>query len=281
MSNSGIIVHNNNGDLVLDNSYLNFYLSRKIALTGTGTTTGTFQTGEYIAAVGGLADASLDAYCENTPTGWSCTVKTYKAGLAVYVFSTNIPKRDHGAGMQVYDASGRIIFDSALEPAKVLTCGHTAQNLPTGSSYKYAMAIGSPIEIKNYQEWYKQDVSRSSMYFPEKWKMEYQKQPDGSYKWVKVVTEEAYWEYTTSWSTTKNMLWTRELKNFRISNSKIELVQILYDKEYQFNTVPFSSGKETSRVTYPVPDPQPGRFDGYYSYVIDPTSFLLFDVSNV
>lgn len=225
MSNSGIIVHNNNGDLVLDNSYLNFYLSRKISLTGTRTTTGTFQEGEYIAAVGGLADASLDAYCENTPTGWSCTVKTYKAGIAVYVFSTNIPKRDHGAGMQVYDASGRIIFDSALEPAKVLACGHTAQNLPTGSSYKYAMAVGSPITEQTCATSYSLITSHSQVLHPEETRLEYQKQPDGSYKWVTVVVKEKYWEYITSWEEYSNTFWQEIKKNMGISNGKIQLAE--------------------------------------------------------
>lgn len=325
MSNSGIIVHNDQGDLVLDNSYLNFYLSRKIELNGAGTTTGTFQEGEYIAAVGGLSDNSLDAYCENSPTGWTCTVKTYKAGLCVYVFSVNIPQREHGAGMQIYDANGRIIFDSALEPAKVLACGHTERDLPIGN-YKYAMAVGAPITTQMENIWYTQDVTHSqiphnavthqqwvpeeyyyrSVYHPEEYHYGWVTDIFGNKNWDKIVDKPAYWsqekvvtkpahyetvidkpawtEYVTEWETWKHIHWTESVSNFGINNKKI-LIRDIKVNEYNsffpdYSSV-FNSGKESSEYMYPIPPGYSEPMNQYYSYVINPTSFLLFDVANV
>ena len=112
MPEAGMTVYNGNNKIQIDGTYKNLYLSRKISLSGAGTTTGTFSGGEVIAAVGGTGSQTIDAYCVNTPTGWTCTVKTFTSGMCVYVFSTVVSKSTHGVGLQVFNGSGDIVYDS-------------------------------------------------------------------------------------------------------------------------------------------------------------------------
>lgn len=301
MADSGIIVYNNSGNLVLNNTYRNFYLSRKISLSGTGVTTGTFQSGEYIAAVGGVNAKTIDAYCENNPTGWTCTVNTFQSGLAVYVMSVNVPETTHGVGLEIFDESGKVIFNSNVEPARVLAFGHNEQGLPMDSKYQYAIAVGSPVYEKSAHVWYQTDTKYNSTYHPavtgQRWVL-----PTYKYEWVtdpvtgkqslqQVVDvpghyetytiTDAYTEYTTSWTTTEFTQRYESKKNFSISNSRISLNYIYQKKKGSQVKSEADSGSNTSKVAYPAPGMTPNAFDKDYSFTINPTSFLLFDVGGM
>jgi hypothetical protein len=322
MANSGIIVYNENDKLVLDNTYKNFYVSREITLSGSGTVSGSFADGEYLAAVGGLTGTTLDAYCENTPGGYSCTVKTYQAGMKIYILSTNIPKTSAGVGLQIFNTNGKKIFDSAVEPAKIIAFGHEEQGLPTDGNYTYAIASGSPVTEKSMDIYYDVQKSHSTKYYPEKthtvnhvevwhneqkyvaetYHYEYVKQSDGSYKMTKiidtpahyetvkvvdqkaytetVVDQEAYTEYTTSWSVMRYAIEKIKKSNFEINGGRISLQQTGYD-ENKDAAIQISSGSETSKITYPAGAKAPANYTEDYYFTINPTSFLLLDVTGV
>ena len=315
MSNSGIIVYNNDKNLVLDNSYKNFYVSRVITLTGAGTTTGTFASGEYLAAVGGVSSMTIDAYCENTMSGWTCYVKTWQSGLRVYVLSTNVPDTAHGVGLEIWDASGKVIFNSNVNPARVLAFGHTEQGLPTDGSPLYAIAVGSPIYETEYDTTYDQQVRNSETYHPEQWhnvvhpretKLEYvaekwhyeydtstepwtmKKVVDepAHYETVvvheayteKVIDQEAYTEYTTTTSIYETGTHTETWKNFEIRDGRIVIQQRDLKYGVDINYIPYSTSTETSTLYYPSPAVLPSPISTYSDYVVNPTSFLLVDV---
>lgn len=109
---AGLTIYNDNNKIQIDSSYKNFYLSRKIPLSGTGVTSGTFAEGECLAAVGGTTSQTINAYCVNTMTGWTCTVNSFTAGMCVYVFSTRVQQAASGVGLQVFDETGAIVYDS-------------------------------------------------------------------------------------------------------------------------------------------------------------------------
>jgi hypothetical protein len=322
MSNSGIIVYNNSSNLVLDNTYKNFYLSRKIMLSGTGITTGTFASGEYIAAVGGLTGTTLDAFCENTTTGWTCTVNTYQSGMAVFVLSTNIPTTDHGNGLEIRDATGKTIFNSNVEPARILAFGQGEQGIPTGGNYKYAIATGSPVTEKSLNKSYTVDNRYSTIYHQavtyqqyvaatyktelqwqdEKYHYDYQRQSDGSYKMVKVIDQEAgfksvtvvdvpahyetvtvteaYTDYIDDYTIWETDLNTTIVSNFRMNSGRIAIGQ--KSKSESTNTIVSSSGQLKNQISQSMNIINaPGSKHEDYAYTINPTSFLLIDVSGL
>lgn len=321
MSNSGIIVYNTAGALVVDNTYKNFYLSRKITLSGTGVTTGTFASGEYIAAVGGLAGTTMDAFCENTPTGWTCTVNTYQSGMAVYVLSTNIPTVEHGNGLEIRDADGKTIFNSNVEPARILSFGQGEQGLATGGNYKYAIATGSPVTERSlnksysvkhqystvdhpavtYQQYVPATYKTELQWQEEKFHYEYQRQPDGSYQMVKVVDQAAgyksvtvvdvpahyetqvitaaYTDYVDDYTIWETDLYTTLISNFRLNQGRIAIGQ---KSKTESSSTTSTSGQLKNQISQSmnvINAPNPMRED--YAYTINPTSFLLFDVSGL
>ena len=198
----GIEVRTNDNNLIIDSTYRNLWLSRKIQITAAGTTTGTFSDDECLAAVGGVT-GDIDAYCENTPTGWTCIVKTYKAGLYVYVFSKNPFVSEHGSGLQVFDKSGNCVFDSNKKYAKVVAFG-TAPNTYSisESTKKLAIALGAPKDYKLYREertatmfqgieWVPAETEK--IFHPAEWGW----YTDSSGKQVYGVIKDSYWETKT------------------------------------------------------------------------------------
>ena len=147
-------VYNGNNKIQIDGTYKNLYLSRKIALTGAGTTSGTFSGGEVIAAVGGNGAQTIDAYCVNTPTGWICTVKSFSSGMCVYVFSTVAQQSAHGAGLQVFNGSGEIVYDSNNKHPLVVGFGQSDSN-SVAAAIRPAIAVcnNQRIDYTDKKEW--------------------------------------------------------------------------------------------------------------------------------
>ncbi|SDC69621.1 hypothetical protein SAMN04487864_11529 [Succiniclasticum ruminis] len=169
MPDAGMTVYNGNNKIQIDGSYKNLYLSRKITLSGAGVTSGSFASGEVIAAVGGTGAQTIDAYCVNSPTGWTCTVKSFSAGMCVYVFSTKVTASAHGAGLQVFNGSGDIVYDSNNKHPLVVGFGQSDSN-------SVATAIRPAIAVCNHQriaytdkkEWieYKYEPKQESVFHP-------------------------------------------------------------------------------------------------------------------
>lgn len=94
-----------------------------------------------------------------------------------------------------------------------------------------------------------------------------------------VIDKAAYVEYVTSWSDTMTEYTSLELKNFSVSNGRIELTTKSFTEKYWSQSSVVSSGKQSSTTGYPGVNPLPNGYDASYAYTINPTSFLLFDVS--
>lgn len=137
---AGLTVYNNDNKIQIDGAFKNLQLSRKIVLSGTGDTSGTFADGEVLAAVGGTTSQNIDAYCTNTPTGWKCSVKTFVSGMAVYVFTTKATASNHGVGLEVYDDNGVIVYNSNEKHPVVMGFGNF-DSTAVGRATKPAIAV--------------------------------------------------------------------------------------------------------------------------------------------
>lgn len=186
MANAGLSVYTADKHLILDENYQNLRLSRKIKLTGAGTTNGTFEDGEILAAIGGLdASVSIDAYCENGSTGYTAIVKTYVEGLYIYIFSNKYEKKNSGVGLQVFNANGEVVYDSNDKSPVIIASLHNKDSgLPKDK--RIAVMCGSPRkEIKS--EIMNSSATRTEtrlVYVPE--------QSHTEYETVRVPYQEAY-----------------------------------------------------------------------------------------
>ncbi len=149
---AGITIYNTNRKIQIDGAYKNLYLSRKISLSKAGTTKGTFAEGEILAAVGGVNAQKIDAFCENTTTGWTCTVNTYVSGMKVYVFSIKAPGRTHGIGLQVFDSSETLVFDSDNKHPRVIGFGNENYSVTQPELPAVAVAQNMKIIYTGYGE---------------------------------------------------------------------------------------------------------------------------------
>ncbi|WP_370850191.1 hypothetical protein [Megasphaera sp.] len=106
------------GNVQINDNFKNLYLSRKISVSKGGGS-GTFQTDEFIAAIGNGTN-SINGTCINKPGGYDYMLDDTQA--YIYIFS-NHPKSQGNNGLQVFNSSGDIIFDSNAKQAVVLACG--------------------------------------------------------------------------------------------------------------------------------------------------------------
>ncbi len=136
---AGLTIYNDNNILQIDGSFKNLHLSRKIAISGTGSFSGTFADGELLAAVGGTTSQTINAYCINKPGGFTCVVNSYTSGMAVYVFTTKPTQSSSGVGLQVFDENENIIYDSNDKHPIVKGFGN--QDGVPGQATKPAIAV--------------------------------------------------------------------------------------------------------------------------------------------
>ena len=137
---AGLTVYNDNNKIQIDGAYKNLYLSRKLSLSQAGTTSGSFADGEVLACVGGTTSQTINAICINSPTGWTCVVKSFTSGMCVYVFGTKVTENAHGIGLQVFDENGNVVFDSNNKHPIVMAFGNKDAT-PAYSATKPAIAV--------------------------------------------------------------------------------------------------------------------------------------------
>lgn len=106
------------GNVQINDNFKNLYLSRKITITK-GAGNGNFETDEFIAAIGNGTN-SVNGTCINKSGGYAYRLDDAQA--YIYIFS-NHPKSQGNNGLQVFNSSGNIIFDSNAKQAVVLACG--------------------------------------------------------------------------------------------------------------------------------------------------------------
>ena len=211
MANAGLSVYTADKHLILDENYQNLRLSRKIKLTGTGTTTGTFEDGEILAAIGGLdASVNIDAYCENGSTGYTAIVNTYVEGLYIYIFSNKYEKRNSGVGLQVFNANGNVIYDSNdKSPVIIASLNNKDSALPKDK--RIAVICGSPrkeIETSIFNsQTITQDSKMEQTWVPETSHMETVDNPT----FENVTVKEGHFEWQThqEWDPIENRYVTK------------------------------------------------------------------------
>ena len=282
----GIEVRTNDNNLIIDSTYRNLWLSRKIQITAAGTTTGTFSDDECMAAVGGVT-GDIDAYCENTPTGWTCIVKTYKAGLYVYVFSKNPFVSEHGSGLQVFDKSGNCVFDSNKKYAKVVAFG-TAPNTYSiqGNTKKLAIAVGMPKTEISYYEissgWVDESTERE--YHPEKSHYEYNSETN---KLEKVVDEEAHWSEYNVYTPRRTVHddWYKDISNYKIVGNTVSsnVRESDHSTYYSWTETGESYSTKTWSAAIAMAQVEAWSYNKHTSNAsyVDCQSFLLLDVTGL
>lgn len=108
------------GNIQINDEYKNLYLSRKIPISA-GSGSGTFQTDEFIAGIGNGTN-SINGCCVNKSGGYEYKLNKSTTQAYIFIFS-NHPKSQGTCGLQVFNASGEIIFDSNAKQAVVESCG--------------------------------------------------------------------------------------------------------------------------------------------------------------
>lgn len=140
MNNSGILVNKENGQLALDNTYQNFYLT-SIATRPDGTSDAAWRAGG-----GGFLDENGNANF----FGWGCSESNMDVGYS-YSNAARDPT-EHGEGLQIYGADGKVIFDSNWKTMKVIHMGnaHDSYTIPVVDGKEYAVA---PLNIEYTLHW--------------------------------------------------------------------------------------------------------------------------------
>lgn len=144
MSEAGLLIKNDNNDLLLNETYNNLYLFRKLKLTdlpyqtvGSGTNPSlSFATdireNEILAPIARADGSSLDAFSIRAnkwviyaPRTWQSSTSELLADLDdvyVYIFGINTSTETSasGYGLQVFDENGVCVYNSNNKPMRVL-----------------------------------------------------------------------------------------------------------------------------------------------------------------
>lgn len=281
-------VYNNNSKLLLNDTYQNLYVSRKIPVSNAGTYSGTFATGEILAAVGGTESKSIDAYCQNLGTGYNCVVKTPVSGMQIYVFTVNRPARNSGLGMQLFNSAGKTIFDSLDPHPKITAFGNNTGVVTVGNKPAIAVAPNFTYLTNTLSASYDSYRYAISEWIPDQWGYVMVYNPPGTipsieYKY-QIVTP-AHWEnvWHTKYLAYAYLTSTKEYKNFKLSGSSIEEVVVstsstttLYDS---------MQWDDSDRAAYQWGQLQMDIFtrgnDRAYKTIIKTQSYLLLDVDGM
>lgn len=115
-------VNNDNNHLQIDDTYMNLYMTRKIKLSQTEGVV-QFQNKEVIGAIGNGTN-TINGYCSNHID--KCEYKIDNINnVYIYIFATE-PISSSTSGMQIFDETGKLIFDTNHRQAKVIGVGTTS-----------------------------------------------------------------------------------------------------------------------------------------------------------
>lgn len=135
-------VNNDNNHLQIDDTYMNLYMTRKIKLDNTSGTI-QFQNGEIIAAIGNGTN-SINGYCSNSTDHCDYYIDNAQNAY-IYIFAST-PQSSSTSGMQIFNESGDLVFDSNQKQAKVVAVG-TNNGTVIGSNI--AIASGGLTKISD------------------------------------------------------------------------------------------------------------------------------------
>ena len=194
-------VYNDNSHLQVDDTYMNLYMTRKIKLNNTSGTI-QFQNNEVMAAIGNGTN-SINGYCSNASDHCDYYIDNTQNAY-IYIFATS-PVSSSTAGMQIFDETGKLIFDSNHKQAKVIAVG-TDSGTVIGSNIAIAsggLTITSDLttETRPYvqsQPKYVQ-TTKNQLVTEEYTDYEMILQPDGTYRWGPVKKTRTVWKPVEVW----------------------------------------------------------------------------------
>lgn len=135
-------VNNDNNHLQIDDTYMNLYMTRKIKLDNTSGTI-QFKNGEIIAAIGNGTN-SINGYCSNSRDHCDYYIDNAQNAY-IYIFAST-PQSSSTSGMQIFNESGALVFDSNQKQAKVVAVG---TNSGTVIGNNIAIASGGLTKISD------------------------------------------------------------------------------------------------------------------------------------
>lgn len=143
-----------NGAVQIDDAFVNIVLSRKIPINDNQGKI-VFQNGEIFGAIGNGTN-TIDGYCANY-TGY-CKYFINNKTPNTFIFVYTIKASSNGnCGVQIFNSTGNIVFNSNDKPAKILNVGTTSGTV-TKSNIAIATGAITKIFAMEYKAW-KTDVN--------------------------------------------------------------------------------------------------------------------------
>ncbi|MBQ9698232.1 MAG: hypothetical protein IJV46_06815 [Acidaminococcaceae bacterium] len=292
---AGITVYNDKNKIQIDGAYKNLYLSRKVALSDIGTVSGSFADGELLAAVGGTTSQTIDAYCVNTPTGWSCTVNTFKSGMAVYIFSTKLTAAAHGVGLQVFNENGAVVYDSNTKHPNVIGFGQSEATANSAAKPAVAVCAHSRTETTDVYTYTRLEYRSREVYRAPEWgyytttEMQWVPHTDiwGNTRYqYENVTVQKYgmidaggWETVWDWCRCdyESLTYAWSEKNFKLSGGNIVTDEVSSGSTPSYND-------RLTNVWYVTGQPD-NKWYGHFltgaGVIVDSRSWLVLDVNDL
>ena len=138
-----------NGAVQIDDAFVNIVLSRKIPINDNQGKI-VFQNGEIFGAIGNGTN-TIDGYCANY-TGY-CEYLINNKTPNTYIFVYTIQASSNGnCGVQIFNSTGKIVFNSNDKPAKILNVGTTSGTV-TKSNIAIATGAITKIFAMEYKAW--------------------------------------------------------------------------------------------------------------------------------
>lgn len=274
---AGIKVYNSNNTLLLNESYINLVLSRKIQISSVGELDIVFTGEECIGAIGGN-NGTIDAYCENSETKCHIIVNSLPSGgLIAYIFSKDTTPTKNGVGLQIYNENNKLIYDSSRYYGKVIKT-LADSNMDVSSTKKVAIACGLPSLT------YHTNASQFERDFFTIIEVVHYDEYPVDYEYLNLPTTEIYGQYAVVKSyinyMINNGLITKKVRKSEVIKQGTDHIGTRYgtvmDKNGKFHTMNgFDAVGSYQEVWYH------NGSGNYYETTLDITTFIAFDVTNM
>lgn len=274
---AGIQVYNSNNTLLLNESYINLVLSRKIQISSVGELDIVFTGEECIGAIGG-DNGTIDAYCENSETKCHIIVNSLPSGgLIAYIFSKDSTPTKNGVGLQIYNKNNKLVYDSSRYYGKVIKT-LADSNRDVSSTKKVAIACGLPSLTyhTNAYQFERDSITTITVAHTDKYPVEYE--------YLGLPTTWIYGSYTVVKSYINYMInngvITKKVRKSDVVDGGTDHIGMRYgtvmDKYGKWHTMDGFDATGSFQETW--------YYNGsgnYYETTLDITTFIVFDVTNM
>lgn len=274
---AGIKVYNSNNTLLLNESYINLVLSRKIQISSVGELDIVFTGEECIGAIGG-DNGTIDAYCENSETKCHIIVNSLPSGgLIAYIFSKDTTPTKNGVGLQIFNENNKLIYDSSRYYGKVIKT-LADSNRDVSSTKKVAIACGLPsltyhTNASQFERNYHTTITVTH----------YDKYPV-EYEFLSLPVTDTYGQYAVVKSyinyMINNGLITKKVRKSEVVKQGADVIATTYG-----SVMDKYGGWHTMNGFNAIPGYQETWYyngsGNYYETTLDITTFIVFDVTNM